>query len=404
MKTLAALSLLFAVATSLPAQRLSPLASRPNWADLEKYQRSITREDFLFLLNRVYAPGGAWKPFITVDDTNATVETRRGVDPFVLTFAATRESIQPAPRFWRQKAQMPARPANRPLLGIRIALDPGHIGGSWAKMEERWFQIGNSRPVVEGDMTLLVAKLLVPRLEALGAEVFFTRTKNGPVTSLRPDRLGEEAVESLEDKKRIPTAEAIQTEGELLFYRVGEIRQRARLINEKIRPDIVICLHFNAEPWGDPSNPSLTDVNHLHFLINGAYGGQELAYEDQRFTMLNKLLSRAYREELAVTEAVAASMARATGLPAYVYQSDNVVKLGSSPYVWGRNLLANRLFDCPVVFAEPYVMNSRDVFARIQAGDYSGERAVGGRMRPSIYREYADSVTAGLVEYYSSPQ
>jgi hypothetical protein len=46
-------------------------------------------------------------------------------------------------------------------------------------------------------------------------------------------------------------------------------------------------------------------------------------------------------------------------------------------------------------------MNSRDVFARIQAGDYDGLRNVKGIDRKSIFREYADSVVAGLVEYYS---
>jgi hypothetical protein len=46
-------------------------------------------------------------------------------------------------------------------------------------------------------------------------------------------------------------------------------------------------------------------------------------------------------------------------------------------------------------------MNSKDVFARIQAGDYEGMRNINGVERKSIFREYADSVADGLVEYYS---
>ena len=46
-------------------------------------------------------------------------------------------------------------------------------------------------------------------------------------------------------------------------------------------------------------------------------------------------------------------------------------------------------------------MNSRFVFARIQAGDYEGKRDFGGVMRKSIYREYADAVAEGILEYYS---
>jgi hypothetical protein len=46
-------------------------------------------------------------------------------------------------------------------------------------------------------------------------------------------------------------------------------------------------------------------------------------------------------------------------------------------------------------------MNSNDVFARIQAGDYEGIRPINGVERKSIFREYADSVADGLVDYYS---
>jgi hypothetical protein len=46
-------------------------------------------------------------------------------------------------------------------------------------------------------------------------------------------------------------------------------------------------------------------------------------------------------------------------------------------------------------------MNSKDVFARIQAGDYEGTRNINGVECKSIFREYADSVADGLVEYYS---
>ena len=75
------------------------------------------------------------------------------------------------------------------LLAFKIALDPGHIGGSWAQMEERWFQVGDSQPIQEGDMTLLVAKLLAPKLRKLGAKVSLVRDKTAPVTTKRPNDL-----------------------------------------------------------------------------------------------------------------------------------------------------------------------------------------------------------------------
>jgi hypothetical protein len=95
-------------------------------------------------------------------------------------------------------------------------------------------------------------------------------------------------------------------------------------------------------------------------------------------------------------------MAQATGLPPYQYPTTlTTTKVGTSGYVYARNLLATRLYRCPVVYCEPYVMNSKDGFARIEAGDYDGIKEINGVQRKSIFREYADSVAEGLREYYS---
>jgi hypothetical protein len=162
----------------------------------------------------------------------------------------------------------------------------------------------------------------------------------------------------------------------------------------------VVCLHFNAEEWGDPARPSLTEKNHLHLLLSGAMSGQELAHEDERYTMLVKLLGGTHAEELGASDAVARSLAASTGLEPFVYHNAKAIPASSNPYLWIRNLLANRLFECPVVYCEPYVMNSRPVFNRVQLGDYQGRRNVGGAQMPSIYREYADAVAQGLADYY----
>jgi N-acetylmuramoyl-L-alanine amidase len=394
------LSLLLVSATWAPA-RLSPLAPSPDWSKLDAFQKTVTREDFEALL-KIYAPGGAWKDTILIKDDVAIITTRPDRAPYLLRFAPSRQAAKAVPTYWRTRANLPAEEPGKPLSGLKIALDPGHLGGYWAKVEERWFQIGNSKPVTEGDMTLFVAKLLAKRLQSYGAQVYLTRTRPGPVTSLRPDRLKKAAEASLQDKSEVINETSLQKESERLFYRVGEIRRRGTLVNEKIQPDAVICLHFNAEAWGDPTNPQLVDRNHLHFLITGALSAQELTYEDQRFDMLMKMLNRSYSTELALTGAIAGKMAAATGLPPYRYESNAAIRVNSNPYIWARNLLANRLFHCPVVYVEPYVMNSRSAFARIQAGDYEGTRNFGGTMRRSIFREYADAVADGILAYYSN--
>jgi len=380
---------------------LSPLAPPPDWSKLAAYNNTITRDEFVLLLNTIYAPNGAWKSTISVYPDSAMITTRPGTPPFLLHFASSRATAKPAPGYWRSRLRLPQVEPGQPLAGIKIAIDPGHLGGSWAKMEERWFQVGNSKPVTEGDMTLHVAQMLVPRLEKLGAQVFLTRTKPGPVTTLRPDQLKGTAKNSLVQKKEPATPDAVTKESQLLFYRVGEIRRRAKLVNEDIRPDLVLCLHFNAEAWGNEKKPTLVDENHLHILITGAWSAEELGYEDQRYDMLTKLLDRSFKEESALGQVVSKTMAAETGLPPYVYHGSSAVQVGTNSYLWARNLLANRLFTCPVVYVEPYVMNSRIGFARIEAGDYEGKKNFGGAMRKSIYHEYTDAIVDSLVAYYS---
>ena len=381
--------------------RLSPLAPKPNWSALDGFQQTMTKENFTALLDKVYAPGGAWTDSISITNEAAIIKTSPDKPPYVLKFAADAASARPAPVYWRSRRALPAFEPGKPLAGLKIALDPGHLGGSWAKMEERWFRIGTSTPVTEGDMTLKVAKLLLPKLTALGAEVVLTRSKPGPVTGTRPSQLRGAAVDSLHDKKDPVTKESVIKESERLFYRVSEIRRRARLVNESFKPDVVLCLHFNAEDWGDEKHPRLVNDNHMHLLVTGALSKEELSYEDQRFDMILKILNRSFSEELPLANTIADTMSNATGLPPYVYRGGSVIRVNDNPYLWARNLLANRLFTCPVVYMEPYVMNSRSGFARIQAGDYDGRRNFVGVQRQSIYREYADAITAGLVKYYS---
>ena len=398
----------------LAADNVSVLGNKPRWGVLEHYQQTITRDEFSHLLNDVYATHGFAPDLIEIKDDAARILMNRDAQEFFTLRFAAEKGKKPVPRLWRPAKVLPSARRDKPLSGLKIALDPGHLGGKWAKMEERWFQVGNSKPVQEGDLTLCVARLLATRLRQLGAKVSLVRGNDEPTTAKRPDDFRELARKIL-IKNGVPQPRAdvldstepakeqtVRWQSEILFYRYSEIRRRAARVNFKLHPDLVVCLHFNAEGWGDPNNPTSTDINHLHLLVNGSYLAEELEFDDQRFEMIRRLLSRAYDEELPLADTIALTMARETGLPPYAYPTTNsTTKVGTSGYVYARNLLATRIYRCPVVYCEPYVMNSKDVFARIEAGDYEGTRNINGVERKNIFREYADSVAEGLVNYYS---
>src|SRR6476646_10542325 len=348
---------------SRAGDNLGILGANPRWNVLEKYQETITHDEFSRLIQDVYCTHGVAPDLIEINDKTARILTNRESQKFfTLRFAENPAAAgrNPVPRLWRPARSLP------------------------------------------------------PRLRRLGAEVSFIRNAEEPITTKRPDDFRKLATkilikngvprprEDILDATDPAKEQTIRWQSEILFYRYSEIRRRAALVNFKLHPDLVLCLHFNAEGWGDPNNPELTDTNHLHLLVNGSYLAEELEFDDERFEMIRRLLSRACDEELPLADTIATAMARETGLPPYQYPTANsTTKVGVSGYVYARNLLATRLYRCPVVYCEPYVMNSNDAFARIQAGDYEGMRNVNGTERKSIFPEYADSVVDGLIDYYS---
>jgi N-acetylmuramoyl-L-alanine amidase len=272
---------------------------------------------------------------------------------------------------------------NAPTLRFkRIVLDPGHIGGEWARMEERFFVIGKDRPVQEAVLNLTVARLLQRQLEAAGVTVFLTKTDYQPVTTQRPEDFRAQAEHDVPaNADEANRADAVRKRMEILFYRSAEIAARAKLVNE-IKPDLTLCLHFNAVEWNDCHD--LVDDNSVIVFTHGNYLPGELADDEQKLRLLQKLTERSHEVEQPVAEALASALGHATGLPTTVR---------------ARNLAANRLYDGPVVYLEPYYMNNRLVYQRIQLGDYDGEKTIDGKSYRSIFREYADAVMAGLSKF-----
>ena len=375
--------------------KTSTLGNPPKWELLDPWQSTITQDQFRNLLAQVYCPRKEWwKPWIVLEKTKARIRKQVGKDDWYdLSFC--------------EKPKEPADSKNKrkSLTGLKIALDPGHIGGKYSEMEGRHFVIAKDAPVKEGDLSLETARKLEKILTALGAEVFLVRGKSEPVTSKRPKDFAKEAKEwiagrGLEKLKKEEKDELIKKRKEMLFYRVSEIHARARLVNEKIRPDLVVCLHLNASPWKDPEKKELGEPNDFHVLVNGCYMGGELALDDQRFEMMLRMLNGWHELEQKLAEDVSVALAKATKLPAFSYKGPNALKIGKVEGVWARNLLANRLYRCPVVFLEPYRANSKGAYKRIIAGSYKGVREIEGVRRIPLVDEYAQAVAEGLVRNF----
>src|SRR6266568_2760980 len=121
---------------------VSVLGSKPKWSVLEKYQETITQDKFSRLIQDVYCTHGFAPDLVEINEKTARILMNRETQEFfTLRFPENEASRNPVPRLWRSAKSLPPTKPEKPLSGLRIALDPGHLGGKWAKMEERWFQV-----------------------------------------------------------------------------------------------------------------------------------------------------------------------------------------------------------------------------------------------------------------------
>lgn len=315
--------------------------------------------------------------------------------------------------WWSDPEQIRGRRkgSDLPLSGVHIAIDPGHIGGEWAEIEGRHFKIHpNDYAVREGELVLLVARDVQARLLRLGAEVTLLRDSFRPLNPKSPDDYLEQAMNRVSAPKDVSLASlfdyalALRAQMNRLSAVSGELIERARLVNEVIRPDALLSLHINAAPWplddAGALKYELVDSNHAHVLIFGCLSDAELSVPMQADQLLVKMHNGSGAIELDLGQALGEALGQATSLPPSLYDGKNAVRLdGFTPYLWARNLMLLRYVECPVVLLEPYIANSKQAYSRLQ--EAIRIRKEGGPLpEGDILLEYADAVVRGLLDVY----
>src|SRR6476646_6109903 len=110
------------------ADNVSVLGSKPQWSVLEHYQQTITRDEFAHLINDVYCTHTFAPDLIDIKDDTARILMNRDAQKFfTLGCAAGSEKLKPVPRLWRAAKALPSVQGKKPLSGLKIALDPGHL-------------------------------------------------------------------------------------------------------------------------------------------------------------------------------------------------------------------------------------------------------------------------------------
>ena len=393
--------------------KLSPLGDSPDWSKLQAFAKTMTRPELEAALKEIYTDNSTLPAAWRIEGNALLIQTGDPANPEArIDLETVSKPPAESTRHWHRVSELQPY-KDRPVLSdLHIALDPGHIGGSYGRIEERFLSFQQGESIQEGDLSLVTAFALSERLKALGAYVTLVRENAEPVTKARPATLRDPALKLLKEAGFPDPKEGydgltgdaklltVQWQSEKLFYRVSEIHARGKKVNTQIKPDLVLCLHYNAEAWGNATAPQFSPQNHAHVLVNGCYSPAELEQADVRFEMFHRLFSRIHEEEIPLADSVADGLLKATGLPPYVYTTPNARRAGANTAVYARNLLANRIYDCPVVYLEPFVMNHEETYRRLLAGHFVGRTLIAGRLQTSAVEDYVRGVVDGLVAYY----
>ena len=295
--------------------------------------------------------------------------------------------------------------AEQGLHGFRIALDPGHVGGTMEFGELEWKFVKIRRDPArgipedvafnEGNLTLATALILGDRLRKAGAEVLLTRGAEGETAfgysfeawldtmQVRWEKqygLAHRDRGSFEKQKDweryqyraaahwyVGAVESVRKDsawwmdkaGRVAIYKGpflrAEFEERARKINA-FRPHVTLILHYNVletnEPGPDGYRKAVPD-NYCMAFVPGAYMAGELSTPEDRLNFLIHWLSGDQDLSIGLSDAVV----KRHPIPALKEDTTlNYIRKAclptSAPGVYARNLALTRQIHGVMCFGE----------------------------------------------------
>lgn len=287
----------------------------------------------------------------------------------------------------------------RDLKGARIAIDPGHFGGRWAKLEQRFIYMQTQNPPKtysfdEGTLTYLTALYLKALLEAEGAIVFLTRS------SLDQGSLNENFFQWLETHPEHWHGKESLSQLFRGYYNRLDMAHRAELINE-FNPDITLILHYNASSGVEnkPSNAYTTPSNYNLVFIPGSFKKSDLDLVEDRYHFLRLLVSDHLDESLLLSKHIAKAFTQELKVPLIPdanngYEPNVCIK--QTEGIYSRNLFLTRSIKSPLCYGETLIQNNPEEMDRLS----SLETEVAGIACSKRVLEVAQAYYKGIKNYF----
>lgn len=247
------------------------------------------------------------------------------------------------------------------LKGAKIAIDPGHFGGEYARLEQRFIQFTyydeerqpHQIQFDEGTLAFLIALQLKKRLEQQGSEVLLTR-----------EGIGKGALE--EDfftwLRKHPASIGQKRSLSQIFrseYNLIDLRARAAKINA-FSPDVTVVIHLNAH--GSGKGEAVTSPKNYDIVfLPGSFSKGELRDQDSRIEFLRLIVTQDLEESERLCNRVLQAFTCHLEVPP-VSDDDNISYLNSvclkrNEGIYARNLCLTRLVHGPICYGESLIQN-----------------------------------------------
>ena len=368
------------------------LFSSDRFSEFEWAQEKWTRKELEEKLGRYQQKDGRIGSFFTLTDEALTLydapETERS------------RSVDFCLRLVKGKRVSSKREKQKSLVGVKIALDPGHLGGPYARLGERYIDHPPSlerkqgSQFDEGTVSFLTALYLKILLEKEGAIVMITRDQIGQCV------YRESFFDWLKKNPHLWSGQVSLSNLFRRFYNPLDLRARAEKINA-FKPDLSVVLHYNSHHVEEEysSNNCVSSKNYNLVFVPGSFCRNELASEDSRYEFMRLLVTRDLDESRRLSRCILDAFYRKLAVPV-VENSDGVayldkVCLAVEKGIYARNLALTRLIHGPVCYGETLIQNNIDECLNLTRKDF----VIGGIECSSRIKEVAEAYFEGIKRY-----
>jgi hypothetical protein len=316
-------------------------------------------------------------------------------------------------------------PASSQLRGLRIALDPGHMGSAeWDLRTGKFVRDSQGHVISEGVIALQTALLLEQRLRGLGAEVMLTRRVLAPVTPIAYENLvlRPYAVREVEENSRqswfigllgagppasAPLFAAFDKSPEIRslladsdanryrYYVLGEELEARATVIDRFDPDLTLILHYDTQdPAGEIYGVNPHGFDGAKVFVAGAFENGELGSRESRALLARHLLSPVgWNASLGMSRAILGRLTRGLAIPRDASHGPSAILL--EPGILARNLvIPRRLGGRAVSYVESLYYNDPAEFAAFR--NYTHTMRIDGRDYP--YSDRLEKVSSCLLD------